>query len=88
MATDDRRTRPTVPDVIPLVREIYRSHAVGCCLHILTDDGNVSNSDAQFCLDWAIEQGHPLCQRAAEMLVQMTRTQRWRVYTQPKVERQ
>jgi len=72
--------RPTVPDVLPLVREIYKSHAAGCCLHILTDDGNVADDHAEFCLKTAREEGHLVCQRAAEMLVAMTRTQRLRVY--------
>lgn len=72
--------RPTVPDVLPLVHAIYARHAAGCCLHILTDDGNISDDDAAFCLSHARERGHADCIAAAEMLVQMTKTQRHQVY--------
>ena len=72
--------KPTVKDVIPLVRAIYSRHAAGCCLHILTDDGNVKQIDVDFCLTRARQAGHPDCQRAAELLAQMSQTQRRRIY--------
>jgi hypothetical protein len=68
--------RPTVPEVLPLVRAIYERNGVGCCLHILTDDGNVDNGSAQFCLETAKARGHADCIAAAEMLVKMSKTQR------------
>lgn len=80
MAVDKPRNRPTVPDVLPLVREIYERHCAGCCLHIVTDDGNVEQHSAESCVEWAREQGHEDCLRAAEILAQMTPTQRRRVY--------
>jgi hypothetical protein len=73
-------TKPTVPDVLPLVNAVYARHCAGCCLHILTDDGNVDNDHAAFCLTSAQERGHADCLAAAEMLVQMSRTQRRKVY--------
>lgn len=72
--------RPTVPDVLPLVRAVYARHAAGCCLHILTDDGNVDDAHADFCLAAARERGHADCLSAALMLVAMTKTQRAKVY--------
>lgn len=77
-------SRPTVPEVLPLVRAIYNrpdgSGVTGCCLHILTDDGNTGVDTAQFCFDYAREQGHVDCIAAAEMLVLMTETQHHKVY--------
>jgi len=66
--------------VIPLLKIIYARHAAGCCLHILTDDGNVRDSDAAFCLETARQHGHQDCVAAAEKLVQMTQTQRRKIY--------
>lgn len=72
------RDRPTVPDVLPLLEAIYADHPAGCCLHILTDDYNVDDGHARFCLQEAIESDHPTCISAAEMLLRMTETQRLR----------
>lgn len=79
--------RPTVPDVLPLVRAVYDRHCAGCCLHILTDDGNCEQDDADYCLQRARETDHADCIAAAELIVQMTFTQRKRlareVYAEP-----
>jgi len=74
--------RPTVPDVLPLVRAIYArpGGGVGCCLHIVTDDGNLEQSNVDFCVQTAIERGHADCLEAARLLAQMSKTQRARVY--------
>lgn len=72
--------RPTVPQVIPLVRAVYKTHCAGCCLHIVTDDDNFEQRHADFCLKWAKESQHPTCILAAEALVQMTNTQRHALY--------
>lgn len=71
--------RPTVPDVMPIVASVYARSASGCCLHILTDDGNVKDADASFCVTTANERDHADCYIAAVMLHAMTRTQRRRV---------
>mgnify|MGYP001590620201 FL=1 len=73
-------TKPTVPEVLPLVRAVYARHCAGCCLHIMTDDGNCEQSNADFCLQAAREGGHPDCLAAAEMLARMSLTQRRKVY--------
>lgn len=82
MAIDKPRDRPTVPDVLPLVRAIYErpDGICGCCLHIVTDDGNVDQDCADYCVTYARERGHADCLKAAEMLAAMTMTQRKQVY--------
>ena len=72
--------KPVVPDVLPLVRAVYARHSTGCCLHILTDDCNVEQGHADFCLEQAIEKQHPDCLAAAKMLVVMSKTQRRKVH--------
>lgn len=72
-------SRPTVPDVLPYVDSVYRRDGAGCCLHILTDDGNVRDSDAEFVSALAIERGHADCIRAASMLREMSKTQRLKI---------
>lgn len=65
--------RPKVPDLVPLIAAVYANHGAGCCLHVVTDDGNWEC--AEFVLGYAREQGHPACIAAAEMMVQMTESQ-------------
>ncbi len=80
MAVDKPRDRPTVPDVLPLVRAIYQRHCAGCCLHIVTDDDNCEEEWMPFVLETARTREHPDCLAAAEMLAQMTPAQRHEVY--------
>lgn len=65
--------RPTAREVGLLIAKLYASPegAAGCCLHVVTDDGNYEC--AQFVLDEARRAGHPLCIEIAE---KMTRTKR------------
>lgn len=72
-------TRPQTPEVIQLAKKLYEDHCAGCCLHITLDDGNVRDSDVEFCMKRAIEKAHPLCQEIAGKLLLMTKTQRLRV---------
>ena len=74
--------RPHVPDVLPLVHAIYArpGGGVGCCLHILTDDGNCEQDHADHVLALAREREHPDCIQAAELLVRMSHTGRRKVY--------
>lgn len=68
--------RHTVPEVLPLVRALYARSAVGCCLHIVLDDGNVEGGSVEFCLAQAMERGHKDCEDLARLLTLMSRTQR------------
>ncbi len=72
------RIRPSVPEVAPLVRALYRRNGggAGCCLHIVLDDDNVRNSNVAFCLEEARQKKHVDCIELAEKLVEMSTTQR------------
>lgn len=60
---------------MPLIERLYKSNLVGCCLHVLLDDGNYGKSTAEFCAELAREQGHPECESLAGLLAQMSPTQ-------------
>lgn len=75
--------KPTVPDAKPLVAMVYAGHPAGCCLHIVLDDQNVSDSSVDFCIEWAREKKHALCEVLALMLRRMTKTQRMKLACWP-----
>jgi hypothetical protein len=68
--------RPTVPQVLPLVQELYTRNAVGCCLHIVLDDYNISDSNVDFCYAEAVKAQHADCMALSLLLKQMSKTQR------------
>jgi hypothetical protein len=74
--------KPTVPEVLPLVRELYAQPGggAGCCLHIVLDDGNVHDDNVGFCIERADEVGHERCLKLARTLLLMSRTQRLKLY--------
>ena len=74
--------KPTIPEVLPLVRAYYAKPGNGCggSLHIVLDDGNVDAADVQWCLRYAQEQGDEDGVRLASLLLQMSRTQRTKLY--------
>lgn len=71
-----------INDVIPLTKQLYESDGgcVGCCLHIVLDDGNLETSNIQYCLDYARQRNHLLCIEIAEKMLQLTKTQRKQIY--------
>ena len=69
-------SKPTVPEVLPLVNDIYERHSAGCCLHVVLDDLNVDNKFVDMCVNRAIEQGHEDCFVLALKLSLMSKTQR------------
>ena len=73
--------KPTVPEVLPLVKALYATPegGCGCCLHIVLDDCNVSDGDVQFCRDYAVERGHTDCVTLSDLLLKMSKTQRHRL---------
>jgi hypothetical protein len=73
--------KPTIPEVAPLVLALYRREGgcAGCCLHIVLDDTNVKDSDVAFCLRQAQERGHEDCIALALKLVEMSKTQRFKL---------
>jgi len=76
-------SKPTVPEVLPLVKAYYSKpgNGAGGNLHIVLDDGNVTDGDIQFCSDqaqaYADEDGMHLCR----LLLQMSKTQRKKLGT-------
>lgn len=74
-------TKPTVPEIVPLAKAIYArpGGVVGCCLHIVLDDGNYEDGSVQYCLDQAIGFDHKDCVELARKLLLMSKTQRRKV---------
>lgn len=72
----DHRHKPTVPEVLPLVRALYDRHSAGCCLHVVLDDGNVADAFIPGAVELATELGHADCLELARLLKQMSPTQR------------
>jgi len=48
-----RPEKPTVPEVLPLLREYYLENPTGGAVHIITDDGNTEQGHADWCVEWA-----------------------------------
>lgn len=72
--------RPTVAEVVPLARAIFKTRSItGCCLHLVLDDGNVKDEHVLQCITVAIDRGHIDCLYVANKLALMTRSQRARV---------
>ena len=53
-----REYKPSILDVSHAVREMYVRSIVGCCLHVVLDDGNIEDSSVEFCIGFAQESGH------------------------------
>lgn len=74
--------RPTVPQVAPLVAALYAGPGlgnVGCCLHIVLDDGNCEDSSVDFCIQWALDRSCTGCVTLGRLLRRMSWTQRQKV---------
>lgn len=57
------------PAAVELVQSIYVRHGAGCCMHIVTDDGNIEDGDVQHCLEFAMKRGCPECIALAALLL-------------------
>lgn len=71
-------TRPTVPEVLPIMRAYAAKpgNGAGGALHCVLDDGNVRNQDVEWCRAHAEESGDTDGVALADLLLKMTRTQR------------
>jgi hypothetical protein len=71
-------TRPTVPQLVPLIRAYYAKpgNLVGGNLHAVLDDGNLADGHIEWCLARARDEGDADGVLLAELLLQMTPTQR------------
>lgn len=70
--------KPTVPEVLPLVRAYYAKpgNGAGGALHVVLDDYNVGDDNVQFCLDDARALGDDDGVALAKVLLRMSKTQR------------
>jgi hypothetical protein len=74
--------KPTIPEVIPLIREYYAKsgNGAGGSLHIVLEDGNLEDRNVDFCIDYARSRDDADGVLLAQMLRRMTRAQRSRIY--------
>lgn len=68
--------RPTIAAAMTMKRGIYARSAVGCCLHIVLDDGNIADGDIRSCIREALDKDCVPCLELAHVLLAMSRTQR------------
>jgi hypothetical protein len=73
--------KPTVPEVLPLVRAYYQKpgNAAGGNLHVVLDDVNIEDQFVVLSLERAKQQHDDDAARIAELLLQMSKTQRRKV---------
>lgn len=78
MDTEHPPKKPTIPEVIPLVKAWYAipGNDVGGIFHVMLDDGNWEQTFANSALENARELGDPQAIELAEKLVAMSGTQR------------
>ena len=67
-----------ITEALPLVRKYTArpGNGAGGALHIVLDDGNVTDGDVKFCISHAREMGDSEGERLAEILLSMSKTQR------------
>lgn len=65
---------PYIAEAAALLRE-----RMGCCLHIVICDANISDSHVRWCLERAVAAGHERCRRLAAAMLVMSRTQRAKI---------
>lgn len=71
---------PSFDALIARISAIYAGHGAGCCLHIVTDDGNVEADSVRYCLAQAKKRQHPECVKVANMLLALKEPQREAIY--------
>jgi hypothetical protein len=81
----NQTTKPTVLEVLPLVRAYYEKsdNIVGGNLHLILDDANVEDQHVLFCLGIANERNDDDGVRIAELLLRMSKTQRYKIARSP-----
>ena len=77
-----RGTKPTVPEVLPLVKEYYEKdgNCAGGSLHVVLDDGNTEKIFVEGCVEWAKENNDEDGEKLAQLLLMMSKTQRDKIY--------
>jgi hypothetical protein len=79
---DKSPCRPTVPDVVRIARDYLTrpGNSVGGNLHIVLADKNLEDGSVRYCYEQAAAARDVQGAWLARLLLQMTRTQRERVY--------
>jgi hypothetical protein len=70
--------KPTIPEVLPMLRAYAAKpeNSVGGSLHIVLEDGNVSDTNVRYCIKHALESGDTDGAELGKMLLRMSKTQR------------
>ena len=73
--------RPTIPEFRDRFAAYHNrpENAAWGSLHIVLDDGNVRDSDVEFCIGWAADRGDVEGEVLARILRTMSKTQRLRL---------
>lgn len=69
----------TVPDVLDRFRAYHAREPLWGSLHIVLDDGNIDNASVRFCAKYAAEELDYEGLELAELLLQMSGTQRRKI---------
>lgn len=96
MSIEPKKDKPAIPEIISLLTEWYSrpGNGVGGIFHVILDDGNFEPCFAKSAVEDSHQLKDPLAIEIAEMLAQMTSTQRrklnmcWRSYAKAPVELQ
>lgn len=72
-------------EVDRLKKAIYEENVVGCCLHIVFDDFNYNRTSGEFCLKYAQEKGHVICEAAAKAFLKLSDKQMKWMYDNPEL---
>jgi hypothetical protein len=69
-------------ETLQLKHEIYSKYPAGGVLHIVLDDGNLKNSNIEWCIEKIeeLEEDKELFLKCANNLLKMTQTQRLKLY--------
>lgn len=74
--------RPTVPEVIEVVRDYYEKpgNGAGGTFHVVLDDGNIEDKFVKWCIEQAQSLGDSDGVAMGALLLLMTKTQRAKIY--------
>ena len=75
--------KPTVPEVLPLINEYYEKdgNCAGGTLHVVLDDGNIETIFVKHAVEYARENNDEDGEKLGELLLKMSYTQRYKLYT-------
>ncbi len=71
--------KPSIPSVIHLFADYYSKNASWGSLHIVMDDGNVTDDNVRFCKEWARKENDKEGERLSDILLLMSKSQRIRI---------